>query len=72
MGTPAACNDKKEMGTESTEFHCCKFECKPVSTCARMVEPTLSPRAAIGADGGPRNRNPAALRDLGKSGFSDA
>ena len=41
---------------------------------AKMVEPILSPRAAMGAAGGPRKRMPEgrASRAVGSSGFSDA
>ena len=44
------------------------------AACARMVLPILSPKAAMGAAGGPRNRMPDgwALKALGSSGFSDA
>ena len=38
-----------------------------------MIEdPTLSPRAAIGPSGGPRNWMPAASRAAGSSGYSEA
>ena len=44
------------------------------AACARMVLPILSPRAAIGAAGGPRNRMPEerVSSAVGSSGFSDA
>lgn len=43
-------------------------------TCARMVDPILSPSAAMAEAGGPRKRMPVGVssRASGSSGFSDA
>ena len=45
-----------------------------LAACARMVLPILSPRAAMGAAGGPRKRmsEGSASRAVGSSGFSEA
>lgn len=44
------------------------------AACARMVEPILSPRAAMAGAGGPRKRIPEGVSDnaIGSSGFSEA
>ena len=44
------------------------------AACARMVEPILSPRAAMAPAGGPRNRIPEGVSAsaVGSSGFSEA
>ena len=45
-----------------------------LAACARMVLPILSPSAAIGAAGGPRNWIPegSSSSAAGSSGFSEA
>ncbi len=45
------------------------------AACARMVDPILSPSAAMAAAGGPRKRMPempVSASAVGSSGFSDA
>ena len=44
------------------------------AACAMMVEPILSPSAAMGAAGGPRNLIPEGVSAsaVGSSGFSEA
>ena len=42
------------------------------AACARMVEPILSPSAAMASAGGPRNLMPVSASAVGSSGFSEA
>ena len=42
------------------------------AACAISEDPILSPNAAMGAAGGPRNTIPLAINASGSSGFYDA